>query len=60
MADNGSGRPVDNRPPAERSADDTFEADPETETMLLEAIAQCERGQTTPLSDFLAELRSRE
>ena len=40
--------------------DETFEADPETERMLLEAIAQCERGQTTPLSAFLAELRSRE
>ena len=40
--------------------DETFEADPETEKMLLEAIAQCQRGETTPLSDFLAELRSRE
>ena len=38
----------------------TFEADAETERMLLEAIAQCERGQATPLADFLAELRSRE
>ena len=40
--------------------DETFEADPETEKMLLEAIAQCQRGETTPLSDFIAELRSRE
>ena len=40
--------------------DETFEADAETEKMLLEAIAQCERGQTTPMTDFLAELRSRE
>lgn len=40
--------------------DETFEADPETEEMLLEAIAQCERGQTTPLADLLSELRSRE
>lgn len=40
--------------------DETFEADPETEKMLLEAIAQCQRRETTPLSDFLAELRSRE
>lgn len=40
--------------------DETFEADVETETMLLEAIAQCESGLTTPLSDLLAELRSRE
>jgi hypothetical protein len=28
--------------------------------MLLEAIAQCDRKQTTPLSKVLAELRSRE
>ena len=40
--------------------DETFEADPETEKMLLEAIAQCQRGETTPLPDFLAELRRRE
>jgi hypothetical protein len=40
--------------------DGTFEADPETEKMLLEAIAQCDRGSTTPLSDLLTELRSRE
>lgn len=40
--------------------DETFEADPETETMLLEAIAQCDRGQTTPMTRLLSELRSRE
>ena len=40
--------------------DETFEADPETERMLLESIAQCERGQTVPLEQVLAELRSRE
>lgn len=40
--------------------DETFEADAETETMLLEAIAECNRGRTTPMTDFLAELRSRE
>jgi hypothetical protein len=40
--------------------DETFEADPETEKMLLEAIDQSRRGQTTPLKDFLAEMRSRE
>lgn len=39
---------------------ETFEADPETETVLLEAITQCQRGQTTPLKDFLDEMRSRE
>jgi hypothetical protein len=40
--------------------DETFEADGETEQMLLDAIAQCDRGQTTPLSKVLAGLRSRE
>ena len=40
--------------------DETFEADAETEKLLLEAIAQCDRGQTTPLTDLLSELRSRE
>ena len=40
--------------------DETFEADPETEKMLLEAMAQCRRGQATPLNDVLDEMRSRE
>jgi hypothetical protein len=40
--------------------DETFEADSETEKMLLEAIAQCRRGQVTPLKDLLGEMRSRE
>jgi hypothetical protein len=40
--------------------DETFEADPETEEMLLKAIAHSENGQTTPLADLLSELRSRE
>lgn len=39
--------------------DDSFEADPETERMLLESIAQCDRGQTKPLETVLAELRRR-
>ena len=39
--------------------DETFEADEETERMLLESIAQCERGQTRPLSQVLDELRQR-
>jgi len=38
----------------------TFEADAETERMLLESIAQCERGQTVPLAKVIEELRSRE
>lgn len=40
--------------------DETFEADAETEKVLLEAIAQCERDQTTPMAQVLSELRSRE
>jgi len=40
--------------------DETFEADAETENMLLEAMAQCRRGQTTPLTNVLAEMRNRE
>jgi hypothetical protein len=40
--------------------DESFEANAETEKMLLEAIAQCDRGQTTSLADLLSELRSRE
>jgi hypothetical protein len=38
---------------------ETFEADPETEKMLLESIAQCEKGQTVPFGDVLARLRRR-
>jgi hypothetical protein len=37
----------------------TFEADPATEQMLLESIAQCERGQTVSADTLLAELRER-
>jgi hypothetical protein len=40
--------------------DEAFEADAETEQMLLQAIAQCERAQTTPMADLVSELRSRE
>jgi beta-lactam-binding protein with PASTA domain len=40
--------------------DETFEADAETERMLLQAIAQCEKGQTTPMADLVSELRSHE
>ena len=43
-----------------RDEDETFEADSATEKMLLEAIAQCERGQSVPLEQVLSELRSRE
>jgi hypothetical protein len=40
--------------------DGTFEADSETEKMLLEAIAQCRRNGTTPMAQFLDELRRNE
>ncbi len=40
--------------------DDTFDADVTTETMLLDAIAQCERGQTVPLKQVLDALRTAE
>ena len=40
--------------------DETFEVDEETERMLLESIAQCERGQTVPFEHVLEELRRRE
>ena len=43
-----------------RDGDETFEVDPETERMLLESIAQCDRGETVPLARLLSELRSRE
>jgi hypothetical protein len=39
--------------------DETFEVDEETEKMLLESIAQCERGQTVPFETVLEELRRR-
>ena len=40
--------------------DETFEAEAETERMLLDSIAQCERGDTIPLTQVLGELRDRE
>jgi hypothetical protein len=40
--------------------DETFEADPATEKMLLEAIGQCEGGDTIPITKLLSELRGRE
>jgi hypothetical protein len=39
---------------------DTFEVDPDSERMLLEAIAQCDRGETIALPQLLDELRDRE
>ena len=40
--------------------DETFEADAETEQLLLRAIEQCNQGKTTPMTQLLAELRNRE
>ena len=39
--------------------DETFEADPETERMLLDSIAQCDRGETIPLTKLLGDLTDR-
>ena len=43
-----------------REGDETFEADPETEQMLLTAIAQCECGEAIPMAQLLGQLRDRE
>ncbi len=40
--------------------DETFQASPELEKLLLDAIAECERGETIPLEQLLGELRGRE
>lgn len=40
-----------------RDGDETFEVDPETERLLLEAMAQCDRDETVQLSKLLGELR---
>jgi hypothetical protein len=43
-----------------RDGGETFEADLETERILLDAIAQCDRGDTIPLPQLLGQLRDRE
>jgi len=40
--------------------DETFDVDSATEQKLLDAIAECERGETIPLDRLLSEMRSRE
>ena len=40
-----------------RDDDETFEADPATEKMLLDAVEQCARGDTIPMKQLLSELR---
>lgn len=37
--------------------DETFEVDEETERMLLESIAQCDRGETIPFDEVIRTLR---
>jgi len=39
--------------------DETFEADADAERMLLESIAQCERGEALPMAQLIGELRDR-
>ena len=43
-----------------RDEDETFEADPAIEKMLLDAITQCERGDTVPSKKVLSRLRRQE
>jgi hypothetical protein len=40
--------------------EETFEVDAELEAVLLESIAQGDRGETIPAEELLRELRSRE
>ncbi len=40
--------------------EETFEVDAELEAVLLESIAQGERGETISAADLLREMRSRE
>lgn len=41
-------------------SDETFEVDAELKSILLESIAQCERGETISADQFLQEMLSRE
>lgn len=43
-----------------REGDETFEADPEIECMVLDSIAQRGRGETIPLTQLLGGLGDRE
>ncbi len=40
--------------------EETFEVTPELKAVLLESIAQCERGETISAEDLLQEMLSRE
>jgi len=43
-----------------RDNEETFEVSPELKAVLLESIAQCERGETISAEELLREMRSRE
>jgi len=43
-----------------REDEETFEVSPELRAVLLESIAQCERGETISAGELLREMRSRE
>jgi len=43
-----------------RDGEESFEVDAELEAVLLESIAQSERGETISAEDLLREMRSRE
>ncbi len=43
-----------------REDEETFEVSPELRAVLLESIAQCERGETISADELLSEMRSRE
>jgi len=43
-----------------REEEETFEVSPELHAVLLESIAQCERGETISADELLREMRSRE
>lgn len=43
-----------------RDSEETFEADAELEAVLLESIAQGQRGERIPADELLREMRSRE
>jgi hypothetical protein len=42
------------------SEEDSIEIDEETKQMLLESIAECDRGETIPFEQVMEELRRRE
>lgn len=43
-----------------REDEETFEVSPELRAVLLESIAQCDRGETISAEELLREMRSRE